>query len=71
MEELSIENYQKFKDLSVFPSEQVIKLFLSIPKAKTLQYLRGFEKGDLENLLKNINWTKGFYRKDIGYKVIS
>ena len=23
------------------------------------------------NILKNINWTKGFYRKDIGYKVIS
>ena len=23
------------------------------------------------NILKNINWTKGFYRKDIGYKVVS
>ena len=23
------------------------------------------------NILKDINWTKGFYRKDIGYKVIS
>jgi len=23
------------------------------------------------NILKNINWTKGFYRKDIGYKAIS
>ena len=22
-------------------------------------------------ILKDINWTKGFYRKDIGYKVIS
>jgi len=53
MEQLSIDNYQKFKDLSVFPSEQVIKLFLSIPKAKTLQYLRGFEKDNLENFLKD------------------
>ena len=22
-------------------------------------------------ILKDINWTRGFYRKDIGYKVIS
>ena len=51
MAQLSIENYQKFKDLSAFPSEQVIKLFLSIPKAKTLQYLRKFDKEAIEEIL--------------------
>ncbi len=64
MEQLSLDNYQKFKDLSVFPSEQIVKLFLSIPKAKTLQYLRGFKKDNLEDLLKsapghlNEQWRK-------------
>ena len=51
MEKLSIQNYQKFKNLSHFPNEQLIKLFLSIPKAKSLGYLRKFDKNSLENLL--------------------
>ena len=28
-------------------------------------------KKQVLTILKDINWTKGFYRKDIGYKVIS
>ena len=28
-------------------------------------------KKQVLNILKDINWSKGFYRKDIGYKVIS
>ena len=49
--QIFVENYQKFKDLSIFPNEQLIKLFLSIPKAKSLGYLRKFDKDTLEKFL--------------------
>ena len=51
METLSIENYQKHEDLTSFPNEQIIKLFLSIPKAKTLHIMRSFNSDFLEKLL--------------------
>jgi magnesium transporter len=42
--ELNKENYNSFKDLTGFQPDQLIKLFLSLPKAKTLWLLRSFEE---------------------------
>ena len=53
MESLSKQNYEKFDDLSVFPNDQLIKLFLTIPKAKTLSILRGLDSDFLNKLLKD------------------
>ena len=53
MEQLSNANFQKFKDLSVFQNDQLIKLFLTIPKAKTLSILRSFEKEFRDKLLQD------------------
>ena len=38
------ENYQQFDDLSIFPTDQLVSLFTSIPKIKTLSILRSFEQ---------------------------
>lgn len=48
--ELTKDNYQKFDDLSIFPTDQLVKFFLSIPKAETLGILRKFEHDVLEKL---------------------
>ena len=50
-EQLSKENYHSFKDLSIFDFDQLRKLFLSLPKAKTLLILRSFEESFLESFL--------------------
>ena len=44
IEELSKDNYQKYEDLSVFPTDQLVRFFTSIPKIKTLSILRSFEQ---------------------------
>ena len=49
--ELNKNNYHSFKDLTKFQPEEIIKLFLSIPKAKTLLLLRSFEESFLEVIL--------------------
>ncbi|HIN87841.1 MAG TPA: magnesium transporter [Nitrospinaceae bacterium] len=38
------DNYQQFDDLSIFPADQLVSLFTSIPKIKTLSILRSFEQ---------------------------
>jgi len=43
-ETLSKDNYQEHDDLSIFPTDQLVSLFTSIPKIKTLSILRGFEQ---------------------------
>ena len=48
--ELTKQNYHSFKDLSIFPHDQLVKLFLSIPKATTLGLLRKFDKSYVEQL---------------------
>jgi magnesium transporter len=41
---LSKDNYQGYDDLSIFPTDQLVSLFTSIPKIKTLSILRSFEQ---------------------------
>ena len=48
--ELTKKNYHSFKDLTTFPHDQIVKLFLSIPKATTLGLLRKFDKSYVEQL---------------------
>ena len=48
--ELTKKNYHSFKDLTTFPHDQLVKLFLSIPKATTLGLLRKFDKSYVEQL---------------------
>jgi magnesium transporter len=50
--ELTVHNYTHFKNLSVAPHEQLIKLFLSLPKPKSLAILRSFEEVFRDQLLK-------------------
>ena len=51
--ELTNKNYHSFKDLTVFPHDQLVKLFLSIPKATTLGILRKFDKSYIEQLFNS------------------
>ena len=44
IETLNKDNYQKYEDLSVFPTDQLVHFFTSIPKIKTLRILRSFEQ---------------------------
>jgi len=48
---LTKENYQKFEDLSVFSTDQLVHFFTSIPKIKTLNILRGFDQDFILNFL--------------------
>jgi len=48
---LSKNNYQKYEDFSVFPTNQLVRFFISIPKIKTLNILRGFEQDFILNFL--------------------
>jgi len=50
-EVLSKDNYQKYEDFSVFPTDQLVRFFTSIPKIKTLNILRGFEQDFILNFL--------------------
>ena len=50
-EALSKNNYQKYEDFSVFPTDQLVRFFTSIPKIKTLNILRGFEQDFILNFL--------------------
>jgi len=51
IETLSKDNYQKYEDFSVFPTDQLVHFFTSIPKIKTLIILRGFEQDFILNFL--------------------
>jgi len=51
IEALSKDNYQKYEDFSVFPTDQLVRFFTSIPKIKTLNILRGFEQDFILNFL--------------------
>ena len=42
--DLTKNNYQEHEDLSIFPTDQLVSLFTSIPKIKTLSFLRGFDQ---------------------------
>jgi len=44
IETLSKDNYQKYEDLSIFSTDQLVRFFTSIPKIKTLSILRSFEQ---------------------------
>ena len=44
IEALSKDNYQKYEDLSIFPTDQLVRFFTSIPKIQTLRILRSFEQ---------------------------
>ena len=48
--ELTKKNYHSVKDLTTYPHDQLVKLFLSIPKATTLGLLRTFNKSFIEQL---------------------
>jgi len=50
-EPLSKDNYQKHEDFSIFPTDQLVRFFTSIPKIKTLNILRGFEQDFILNFL--------------------
>ena len=50
-EVLSKDNYQKYEDFSVFPTDQLVRFFTSIPKIKTLNILREFEQDFILNFL--------------------
>ena len=51
--QLAKDNYQKFDDLSIFPTDQLITLFLSITKTETLNILREFERDFREELFND------------------
>jgi len=44
-------NYQEQDDLTIFPTDQLVSLFTSIPKIKSLSILRGFEQGFISKFL--------------------
>ena len=48
---LSRENYLQQKDLTIFDSDELVKLFTSIPKIITLKILRGFNESYLSKFL--------------------
>ena len=50
--ELTKDNFLSFNDLTVFAPSQLIKLFLTIPKAKTLDFLRSFENDFREKIIE-------------------
>ncbi|MBT5258503.1 MAG: hypothetical protein HOL75_06320, partial [Nitrospina sp.] len=48
---LSKDNYLQQKDLAIFPIDELVNLFTSIPKISTLKILRGFDESYLSNFL--------------------
>ena len=70
--ELTKNNYHSYKDLSTCPHSQLIKLFLSIPKAKTLALLRNFDKVFLKELLNSApDHLKKQWSMSLEYKINS
>ena len=41
---LTKDNYQEYEDLSIFPTNELVSFFTSIPKVKTLNILRDFDQ---------------------------
>ena len=40
IETLSKDNYHKYEDFSVFPTDQLVRFFTSIPKDKNFKYFK-------------------------------
>ena len=51
--EITKDNYHSVKDLTTISHDNLIKLFLSLPKGKSLSLLRKFDKPFLEQLLNS------------------
>ena len=51
--EITKQNYHSVKDLTTVSHDNLIKLFLSLPKGKSLSLLRKFDKPFLEQLLNS------------------
>ena len=51
--EITKQNYHSVKDLTTISHDNLIKLFLSLPKGKSLSLLRKFDKPFLEQLLNS------------------
>jgi len=41
---LTKDNYQEYEDLSIFPTNELVSFFTSLPKVKTLNILRDFDQ---------------------------
>jgi magnesium transporter len=69
LENLTKENYQEYKDLSIFPTNELVTLFTSIPKIKTLGILRNFDQDFILTFLDDcpehlsIQWKMGLKYK--------
>ena len=50
--ELTKSNYKKYKDLSVFPTDQLVEFFSTIPKIQVLRFLRKFDPAILAKLME-------------------
>ena len=50
---LTKDNYQEHEDLSVFPANQLVSFFTSLPKVKTLNILRDFDQDFILKFLDN------------------
>ena len=50
---LTKDNYQEHDDLSIFPVNQLVKIFTSIPKTSTLKILRGFNQSFILKFLED------------------
>ena len=50
--ELTKDNYQKYKDLSVFSTDQLVDFFATIPKIQVLRFLRKFAPAILSKLME-------------------
>ena len=50
--ELTKDNYQKYKDLSVFSTDQLVDFFATIPKIQVLRFLRKFDPAILSKLME-------------------
>ena len=49
---LTKDNYQKYKDLSIFSSDQLVEFFSTIPKIQVLRFLRKFDPAILSRFIK-------------------
>ena len=50
---LTKDNYQEHDDLSIFPVNQLVKIFTSIPKISTLNILRDFNQSFILKFLED------------------
>ena len=49
---LTKDNYQKYKDLSTFSSDQLVEFFSTIPNIQVLRFLRKFDPAILSRFIK-------------------